>query len=277
MKFFAKMKNYRQWVQFGFILLYNFPFFTFKYCPVPGLNCYACPWAVGACPIGSLQHFMVIKRIPFLLLGFFLLIGGAVGRLVCGWACPGGWLQDQTYKIPAPKLKINYQPLTYSKYFVLVFLVLLIPYFTNEPWFSKLCFMGTLQGGIPLALSDQWIRQLIGLQFYLKLLLTIGVVVSFIFIRRGFCRFICPLGAIYSLFNKISFLNLKVEGGCTACNQCEKVCPMEIKVYEDANAKECIRCLACTKCAHVKVKWGKNKEGKQDEKNYNNNGVFNGN
>lgn len=249
--------RYRHLIQVGALILYNANYlFSYKYCPVPGLNCYACPLAVGACPLGSLQHFMVIRRFPFFLMGFFLLIGSTVGRMVCGWVCPVGWLQEMIYKVKVKKVRISSGPFRYLKYVVLVLLVLIIPYWARDPWFSKLCFVGTIQAGIPLALSDAGIRAMIGGFFYFKLGLTAVTVASFLWIKRPFCRFLCPLGAIYSLFNGVSYLRLEVGEGCSACNRCQTVCPVDIRVYENPNSPECIRCLECTVCAHVSLQKG---------------------
>lgn len=258
-KFKYKLK-YRRTAQIGSLVINNSYFLSFmKFCPTVGMNCYACPLAIGACPIGSLQHFMIIERIPFFLIGFFTMIGGVVGRAVCGWFCPIGWLQEIINKIPSPKLKINFKPLKYSKYIVLLVLVLIVPYLTKDPWFSKLCFIGTIEAGIPLALFDEEVRLMIGPFFFSKLGLAALLLTSFIFVKRGFCRFLCPLGAIYSLFNRFSFLHLRVDSRCTKCNHCQDVCPVEINVYENPNSTECIRCLECTSCAHVSLCAGKKK------------------
>lgn len=245
--------GHRRVAQIASLVVYNFPGLSFKYCPVPGLNCYACPLATGACAIGSLQHFMVIGRFPFLLTGFFLIVGAVAGRMVCGWICPIGWLQELFFRLPVRKLKVYNRWLPYSKYFVLLGLVLLIPYLTGEPWFSRICFVGTLQGGIPLSLTDPYVQSLIGTFFYIKLAITIFLLLLFFLIKRPFCRFICPLGAIYSLFNSISLVQMKVEEGCNECNSCQKVCPVDIKIYENPKSPECIRCLECTTCSMVQV------------------------
>lgn len=253
-------RKYRRTAQVGSLVVNNSYFFSFmKFCPTTGMNCYACPLSIGACPIGSLQHFMIIERIPFFLIGFFTLIGGFFGRMVCGWICPIGWLQEMIHKIPSPKLKIRFRPLRYLKYVILVVLVLLIPYFTKDPWFSKLCFVGTIEAGIPLGMFDEEIRGMIGSFFFLKLVITAGLLTSFIFIKRSFCRFLCPLGAIYSIFNRFSFLHMKVDEGCTKCNRCQDLCPVDIQIYEEPNSAECIRCLECTACSHVSLCAGKDK------------------
>ena len=260
------MVRFRSFFQIGSLLFYNSNYlFSYEYCPVPGLNCYACPVAGGACPLGSLQHFMVLRRIPFFLLGFFLFIGALAGRMACGWICPIGWLQELMYKVNVKKITVNFQPLRYLKYLVLLSLVLIIPFLSGEPWFSKLCFVGTIQGGIPLIIMEPGLRDLIATLFYLKLGITAVTLAAFLFIKRPFCRFLCPLGAIYSLFNPVSYARLEVAGSCNKCDKCREVCPVDINVYEEPNSPECIRCLECTSCAHVNLRLGGKKEEKTKE------------
>lgn len=249
---------YRVGAQSFFLFFYNANYlFSNKSCLAPGLNCYACPLASLACPIGSLQHFIVLKRIPFLIIGFFLLIGGAVGRMICGWACPIGLLQDLLYRIPIKKWKIQLPYLNYLKYGVLFLLIILIPYVIREPLFCSLCLAGTLQGGLPLFLTDHGIRERAGAFFAIKGIIFFFFLLSFLFIKRSFCRFFCPLGAIYSLFNRHSYLHLSVDSGCVQCNQCQKICPMDILVYENPNQLDCIRCLECASCPHVNLSKGR--------------------
>jgi ferredoxin-type protein NapH len=252
-RFFSR----RNLVQVGSLVINNSFFLSFlKFCPTPSLNCYACPWSNFACPIGSLQHFMVIEKIPYFLIGFFVLVGAAVGRMVCGWFCPAGWFQDLIYSVRTVKLRVRSRFLNQIGLVNLVFVAMLIPYFTKEPWFSKICFVGLIEGGIPLALSDPEIRMLIGGFFYIKVAITVSFLSLAVFVKRPFCRFFCPLGAIYSLFNRASLVRLEVKGGCIRCDRCREVCPMDIKVYEDPNSPQCIRCLACTSCSFVEATIG---------------------
>ena len=74
---------------------------------VPGFNCYSCPGATGACPLGSLQASLAAsdKQPGFYVLGILLLYGVIAGRTICGWACPMGLIQELLYKIPTPKIK----------------------------------------------------------------------------------------------------------------------------------------------------------------------------
>ena len=57
---------------------------------VPGMNCYSCPGAVAACPIGALQATIgsYEYKFAFYVAGFMILVGTFMGRFVCGWLCP---------------------------------------------------------------------------------------------------------------------------------------------------------------------------------------------
>lgn len=223
---------------------------------VPGLNCYSCPGALGACPIGALQSSLsgVFLHIPFYVLGFLFLVGLFLGRLICGWACPFGLIQDLLYKIPSPKYQKNNftQQLSYLKYFIGVIFLLLLPltyYFltgVGVPAFCKfICPAGTLEAGITLTATNESLRNNLGWLFSWKIFLLFIFIVSSIFIYRPFCRFICPLGAIYSLFNKLSLFGIKVdEEKCIGCDKCIRYCKMDCTKVGD---RECINCGECTK------------------------------
>ena len=248
---------------------------------VPGLNCYSCPGAVGSCPIGSLQAVIGSKKfsISYYVFGIMILIGALLGRLVCGLLCPFGFVQDLLYKIPTPKFKIPEKidrPLRYLKYAILLVFVILLPMFlTNQfglgaPYFCKLiCPAGTLGGALPLLATNEGLRSTIGFLFFWKLSILIVIVALSIFTYRPFCKYICPLGAFYSFFNKIGFYKMEfVPDKCVNCGLCEKSCKMDINVRANQNSLECIRCGACTAaCRHdalvmTYAGFGKKKEDK---------------
>ena len=248
---------------------------------VPGLNCYSCPGAVGSCPIGSLQAVIGSKKfsISYYVFGIMILIGALLGRLVCGLLCPFGFVQDLLYKIPTPKFKIPEKidrPLRYLKYAILLVFVILLPMFlTNQfglgaPYFCKLiCPAGTLGGALPLLATNEGLRSTIGFLFFWKLSILIVIVALSIFTYRPFCKYICPLGAFYSFFNKIGFYKMEfVPDKCVNCGLCEKSCKMDINVTANPNSLECIRCGACTAaCRHdalvmTYAGFGKKKEDK---------------
>lgn len=227
---------------------------------LPGLNCYSCPGAIYACPIGSLQAVLGARGYKFSLyiLGYIGLMGMFFGRLICGWICPFGFLQDLLYKIPLFK-KIKNLPghrfLKYLKYVVLLLFVIGLPLLiidgsgTGSPWFCEyICPDGTLLGGIPLSIANEEVRLAIGWKFILKMAVLLLIVILAVKSSRPFCKYLCPLGALYSLANPISLYRYEVNREkCVSCGLCQKVCDMDIKVWEKPNSPECIRCGKCKK------------------------------
>ena len=222
---------------------------------VPGLNCYSCPGAISACPLGSLQNAISASadRPAFYVVGIILLFGMFLGRVICGFLCPFGLIQELLYKIPVKKLKKNKitQKLTWIKYVILGIFVVVIPLLFGLrklplPAFCKyICPAGTLEGALMLMIhpDNADLRELTGGLFYWKLAVLIAMVISCVFIFRAFCRFICPLGAIYSLFSKIALLGVRVDmNRCNNCGACVKTCQMDIKRVGD---RECIQCGEC--------------------------------
>ncbi|RLB81900.1 MAG: (4Fe-4S)-binding protein [Deltaproteobacteria bacterium] len=261
----------RRWIQIIASVLSNaywlFPFTrgmyqgNLKAVCVPGLNCYSCPAATGACPLGALQNFMAGVRpslraghqhLGLYVVGMLGLIGSLVGRMPCAWVCPFGFLQELIHKIPSRKFEIP-TPLTYMKYVFLGLFIFILPLLVVDgfgygtTWFCKfVCPAGTLEAGIPMILLKPELRDLIGLLFYNKLTILAVFFAWMVLSRRPFCRVVCPLGAIYSLFNKYSVFRMTHDPDkCTHCQTCYFDCPMGVKFYEDPNHYDCIRCLKC--------------------------------
>ena len=227
---------------------------------MPGLNCYSCPGALGACPIGSLQAVLGDRnfKFSFYVIGFLIFVGALLGRFVCGWLCPFGLIQDLLYKIPFVR-KLKKLPgdrwLKFLKYVILVVFVILLPLFAvdiigqGSPWFCKyICPSGTLTAGIPLVSMNEGLQAAVGWLFTWKVFILVVLVLLSIVVYRPFCHYICPLGAVYGLFNPIAFYRYQVnEDKCTKCGACQKACNLDIKVWEKPNSTECIRCGECLK------------------------------
>lgn len=100
---------------------------------VPGLNCYSCPGAVGACPIGAMQAVIGSWnfKFAFYVAGFLMFVGGLMGRFVCGWLCPFGLIQDLLHKLPFWKKLETFRGdrlLRKLKYIILLIFVILMPW-----------------------------------------------------------------------------------------------------------------------------------------------------
>ena len=274
-----KVKRYiptkRKLVQLYFALLYNVNVKGFssgtlykgeskRFC-VPGINCYSCPGAVGACPLGSLQGAYGNGRSTlFYMGGIILLFSIMFGRLICGYACPFGLIQELFYKVKTPKVRKSpvTRILSAVKYFILVFLVVIVPImyaFKDQavPGFCKyICPAGTLEGGISLLankVNNSYFSSL-GPLFTWKFALLVSFIVGSVFIFRIFCRFACPLGALYGLFNRFSVFGIKLEKDkCVHCNLCISSCKLDIKHVGD---RECISCGECIKlCPTNAISW----------------------
>lgn len=235
---------------------------------VPGLNCYSCPGALGSCPIGSLQATLGNRnyKFAFYVLGFLMIVGAFLGRLVCGWLCPFGLVQDLLYKIPFFK-KLKKLPgdkiLKWLKFVILALFVIILPLFAvdafgqGKPWFCEyICPSGTLGAGIPLVILNEGLRSIIGWLYTWKIAILVVLVFLSILVYRPFCRYLCPLGAIYGLFNPIALYRYKIdESKCTSCGACQAACKIDIKTFKTPNSIECIRCGDCIKaCPHKAIK-----------------------
>ncbi|MBL7198586.1 MAG: 4Fe-4S binding protein [Anaerolineae bacterium] len=298
-RFWVRVLRLRSWVQLASTLTLNSGVTqqVTKAIPCLALNCYACPLAVTACPIGSIQHFVGLRQVPWYVLGVIGLAGALGGRLACGWFCPFGWLQELLHRLPVPKWHVRprrragwrwlvpstllyaagayavLQPLALtpfwfalyltagfvlyaflgsSRLFALFGVVVLLPLVSLEPWFCKLCPAGMLEGGIPQVMLEPSLRDLVGSFFWLKAAVLLAFLAWMMATRRPFCRWICPLGTLWSYLNRWSTLQMSVRRDvCSQCNRCQQVCPVDIRIYEDANPGECIRCMECVEVCPV--------------------------
>lgn len=256
----------RGWIQAGATLLSNIHLSNFfkggiyqgsgKAVCVPGLNCYSCPAASGACPIGAFQAVAGSSKFGFsyYITGFLILVGVLLGRFVCGFLCPFGWLQDLLHKIPGRKISTGrLKPLTYVKYAVLIGTVILLPALMindvgmGDPYFCKyICPQGVLEGALPLAAANAGIRSALGTLFTRKLIILMAVGILSVVFYRPFCKWVCPLGAFYGLMNKVALLGVEVDRGkCVSCGRCAEVCKMDVDITRTPNHGECIRCGKC--------------------------------
>ena len=262
------LARFRGWVQAGAALLTNLHLPNFfrgrlyqgagKAVCVPGLNCYSCPAASGACPIGAFQAVVGSSkfRFSYYITGTLILLGVLLGRFICGFLCPFGWFQELLHKIPTKKLSTRrLRPLTYLKYAVLLVMVVLLPALAvnevgmGDPFFCKyLCPQGVLEGAIPLSMTNAGIRAALGTLFTRKLSILLAVAVLSVVFYRPFCKWLCPLGAFYALLNKVSLFQMQVDPNkCISCGKCAKTCQMDVDITKTPNHTECIRCGMCVR------------------------------
>ena len=231
---------------------------------VPGMNCYSCPGAKGSCPIGALQAVIGSPKFKFsyYVVGFLFFVGALIGRGVCGYLCPFGLVQDLLHKIPFVKKIETFKgdkALRKAKYLILLVFVILLPLFLVDiigqgaPYFCKLiCPVGMLEGGIPLVWMNTSMRGAVGFLYAWKGLILLLTILLSIIIYRPFCKYVCPLGAIYSLFNSVSFFRYTLDHQkCIHCGRCKAVCEMQCDPVQNCNDLECIRCGKCKNACPV--------------------------
>ena len=245
--------------QISILIAVNLGIFKIKtgFC-YPFFYCHSCPASTSACPLRAIEKSVFesgsnwkLFLFPLLIIGFF---GVLTGRAVCGWACPIGLLQRGTgffarkiRKIPIIKNigqhKIE-RYLRYTKYFLLIGLVILTSYFIGF-MFTNICPVGFLTGTIPTLILNpgEFIPDFF---FYATLVIFLLFLILIFTIERGWCRYFCPVGAILAPFNKISMLHVSVDKTkCIQCNACNDVCPMGIDVVNMDRDPECILCGKC--------------------------------
>jgi polyferredoxin len=230
----------------------------------PGLNCFSCPAAVTSCPMGAMQLFLggVKHSASLFVTGFLLSAGVVFGRFICGYVCPFGLFQDLLYKIKSPKLKLQLKYARYIKYVVLVLFVIILPYVIRcelsglgSPWFCEyICPAGTVFGAAPLLAANEFLRSMLGWRFVLKAGIAVMIIIGSVFVFRIFCRVLCPLGAVYALFNRIALVRMHCDKEkCTSCGDCRKACHIRLEPNKQPNSPECVRCKSCVSMCKAKA------------------------
>ncbi|MDM7999904.1 MAG: 4Fe-4S binding protein [Dehalococcoidia bacterium] len=239
------MRKLRWTIQFAVLAIANLGFIQVLKIgvPCPFFYCYACPAAAFACPIGLLQNYAILHQVPLYAIGVLGLFGLALGRFWCGWACPFGLVQDLVSLVRRGRSRdiLHLPRVAWVKFAVLV-LVIVLAWVALDTLFCKICPAGSLFGAIPQRFVATDFR--FGTFFYVHLATLGAALVLFLLVRRFWCRYLCPMGAVLGLFNPVSILKVEVDSDkCSRCGVCLSVCPASIERPEDIE-----RCTDCTRC-----------------------------
>ncbi|MBI3039459.1 4Fe-4S binding protein [bacterium] len=245
----------------------------------PFLNCQACEMATGACPIGFIQNLLIQGIWPFYFFGSMLLFGLALGKSICGWLCPFGFISDildrwstHRYKLPSNLSYLRYW--TMAAVVISPVLYLWFGIFDRNFFCSTICLSGKILGLAPYYLTtgaisvfpvSQWIGDFFGPGFFVwfHLCLTLLFLIAMILLSgRLFCRVFCPLGGFWGLFYPVSFVGIQHKSSlCKRCGTCEKVCPMGVSqafsgFLDRSGCMVCGRCVSSCKSGAREFRWG---------------------
>lgn len=219
------------------------------------------------CPFGALESFYsLVTKGEFIKKVFYSNIVFAVGttaitlifgRIFCGWLCALGTLQDLFGRLGMRIFKRRFTipkgldgPLRYMKYGVLLGII----YFT---WRTGQLVINSMDPFVAYSHIAAGIDELLK-EYAVGFGILVAMLLSALFYERLFCRYLCPLGAYYSIVGRFSLLKIKrKESSCVDCKRCDKVCPaaLDISSSERGDTKgECLSCMNCVEACPTKVK-----------------------
>ena len=189
-----------------------------------------------------------------------LLFALAFGRMICGWLCPFGLVQDLLHRVPVPKLgkRSWMRPLTRFRWVMLIlagagaYLAFLVTG-TGKPLFcAYICPAGMLEGALPLMALRPELFQAAGWLTAWKGAILAVFLIAMTAVYRPFCRFVCPLGLWYGFWNRLALFGVAVdESACVHCGRCASLCPMDAEIAGDPHCISCGKCV--TECPTIAI------------------------
>jgi len=277
-----------------FFLLFNAVLFGFEPLPLilPVLQSMGTPQKTVGDAFAAMQYMFYETTFPWLPLASFLLIAVFLGRMLCGWVCPFGFVQEILGYVKRKHKEISprtHNDLINVKYVVLGAVLFIsgaisvltatgigvgyktaMGIFAQAP-FNALSPHDTLFALLPTMIYNAFssgivVENILGsivalpILFWARLIILALVLVFAVFTPRSWCRYFCPVGAAMALLNHFSFLGLKRDVvHCTkeSCHSCVEVCPMKVPIldlpWEKFTHPECTYCLECVDACKTKA------------------------
>ncbi|MFX1564328.1 MAG: 4Fe-4S binding protein [Promethearchaeota archaeon] len=266
----------------------------FGFIPLPYVMPHGNPAATGVGFFDILMLFSSAGIFPYIAIGVLLIVPALVGRSFCGWVCPFGFVQDLLSLSP---IRTRYPSrgtdaaLAPIKYVILGITLLVVT------WLGVWTFLGieedlaTTLGSFSIAfwsvlspaatffviipwlyLTNQispfiteWHKMLAWQPIiWIRLIFLSIIILLALFVRRPYCRWFCPAGALLGLVGQFSLLGIsrrpaECPGSSCDSQRCQNECPMGIRVMEAPwgrlYSRRCILCLDClAKCEHEAIK-----------------------
>jgi len=271
----SKLQYLRHLVQLACLVVLNGKLFGLSATRliVPYLHVTQSPWSTAHGAYESLEYTIARGVFPLLVLGVIYFTAITVGRVFCGWACPMGFVQDLLSYLPIKKRRFsasvnaNFKDLKWVVVGFSVLVATLVGFrraagiagdddqpagvFSDSP-FSVFSPAGTLFAYIPwLVMWKANVLLTAGAIGWLKIMALLGVIASSVYYPRFFCRFVCPMGALYEPVQRWKMLRI-TRSPKLANDDLNRllhdVCPMDVQVTSNADFIDSGLCVHCGKC-----------------------------
>ena len=284
-----RIETARKITQFFSFVLFNAVLFGLGPWPIvlPVVHSLGTPQKTMGDAFAMLQYMLHEPVFPWLPLASFFLVAVFLGRALCGWVCPFGFVQDLLGYVKKKHMEISLRThgwMIQVKYVVLAVTLFIsgtlalslvtgvsrdykaaLGAFAPAP-FNALSPADTLFAIVPRMVLD---ARYIGLDaliaraqplLWARLAIMVTILVLAVYVPRSWCRYLCPHGAALAFLNRFSFLGLKRDPlKCTkaGCRTCVEVCPMKVPIldlpWEKFTDPECTYCLKCVEACTTKA------------------------
>jgi polyferredoxin len=250
--------KYTPYVIKGFFLiitlsiLYHGRHLLYRFCkfPIPFILCPVCDYP---CFFRQYQTPLIVG-----------IVGASIvkGRVFCGMACPVGTVQDIIY-IPSSKI---YNKININKFIGPVNLnivksidkglrLLKYPILSISLIFSAITF-ARVYNTMPDFLYVHALRFVLAVRNFaghghenIWYVFLLSAFVIGIFLHRAWCKYLCPVGLIFALTNKLSIFKIKFDRkGCNGCKNCLDGCTTGYQVSKLEKGYDSLECVRCDRC-----------------------------
>ena len=176
---------------------------------------------------------------------FFIVLAIIGNKLICGWACPFGALQELVYSIPFSKKIKHYKPPFWlsNTIRIIIFAITILLLFGVTGSRKGLVLYHYIN---PFNLFDFDFNE------HSILMTIIIVLIMSLFIYRPFCQFVCPFGLVSWIAERFSIARVQVDhNNCTKCGACIRACPVDAAKGLVEKSKMPADCFSCARCLNI--------------------------
>jgi NAD-dependent dihydropyrimidine dehydrogenase PreA subunit len=176
---------------------------------------------------------------------FFCALAVIGNKVICGWGCPFGALQELLFETPlggaVKRFRKKKLPFKVTNLVRLVLFVLFI------------AVMYGIVGNKKGLVVYHYVNAFNLFDFDFTLISVVTAILAFLllspFVYRSFCQFICPFGFVSWILERVSLTKVRIDRSkCTECMACVQACPLEAMKGRMADANLPADCFSCARC-----------------------------